>query len=77
VAWVLRANSGFNYLYSLTPAAAVDSVAAFFGVVLATQTRQTLIDAYTAERTAVGGNSYTAVSNLLTMMMLTGEMNVP
>lgn len=73
----LRLNSGFNYLYAMTPTQAVATVAAFFGVVLSPSTRQTLIDAYTAERTAVGGNQYTAVSNLLALTMLTGEMNVP
>jgi uncharacterized protein (DUF1800 family) len=77
VTGLLRANSGFNYLYPMTTTAAVDAVAAFFGVVLAPQTRQILIDAYNAERTAVGGSLFSAVSNLLIMTMLTGEMNVP
>ena len=77
VASQLRLNNGFNYLYAMTPAAAVDNVAAFFGVVLADNTRTAITNAYTNERTAVGGSQNTAATNLLVMIMLTGEMNVP
>ncbi len=74
---LLRANNGFNNLYALSTAQAVDSVAGYFGIApLANSTRATLIDAFASERAASNGSNYNAVSSLLTMVMLTGEMNV-
>jgi hypothetical protein len=77
VASQLRLNSGFNYLYAMTPADAVNNVATFFGVVLAPTSRSAIIDSYSSDLAAVGWNKRLAVGNLLVTMMLTGEMNVP
>lgn len=78
VADLMRANGGFDSLGSMASGDAVDSVADFFGIApLAATTRQVLIDAYDAEKTAVGGSVARAITNLLTLTMLTGEMNAP
>ncbi|MBI5087482.1 MAG: DUF1800 family protein [Actinobacteria bacterium] len=54
----------------------VDYVATYFGLTLAPASRQALIDAHQAERAAANGSNSRAVTNLLIMTMLTGEMNV-
>ena len=78
VVTLLRASGGFDHLGSLSNAAAVDEVAEYFGIApLAPTTRQVLISSFQAETTAVGGSVSTAISNLLLMAMLTGEMNAP
>jgi uncharacterized protein (DUF1800 family) len=72
VTWQLRANSGFNNLYTMTAAQAVDYVAAFFGIFpLSTTTRTALINARTAET-----NKWWAATNLLTMTMLAPEFHM-
>ena len=54
------------------------AVIAYLGLApMAAMSRQALIDAHQAERSAANGSLSKAVSNLLGMAMLTGEMNVP
>jgi uncharacterized protein (DUF1800 family) len=78
VASLLRANSGFNQLYTMTPADAVTFVADHLGCSpLTTRTRDLLTAAFLAERTASGGGNSASVTNLLVSMMLSGEMQVP
>lgn len=78
VASLLRANGGFDQLYAMSVTEAVDHVIAYFGLTpLAAMSRQALIDAHQAERGASNGSNSRAVTNLLIMTMLTGEMNVP
>ena len=77
VAGLMRANNGWNHLYAMSSAASVDAVAAQFGLALSALSRQVLIDAHTAERLASNGSVAKAVTNLLIMIMLTAEMNVP
>jgi uncharacterized protein (DUF1800 family) len=75
---LLRANNGFNNLYSMSVTQAVDTVIDYLGLApMAPMSRQALIDAHQAERVASNGSLSKAVSNLLGMAMLTGEMNVP
>jgi hypothetical protein len=75
---LLRANNGFNDLYAMSVTQAVDTVIAYLGLSpMAAMSRQALIDAHQAERAASNGSLSKAVSNLLGMAMLTGEMNVP
>jgi len=77
VAGLMRANGGFDNLYAMSTADAVDAVANVFSIFpLAGSTRQSLIDAFGAERAASNGSNAKAVTSLLTMTMLTGEMNV-
>ena len=77
VATLLRANGGFDSLYALSVPDAVDFVTNYFGISpVAATTRQALIDAHQAERAAANGSNTKAVTNLLIMTMLTGEMNV-
>jgi uncharacterized protein (DUF1800 family) len=72
VTWQLRANGGFDNLYPMTAANAVDYVANFFGIFpLTTTTRAALINARQSET-----NKWWAATNLLTMMMLTPEFNM-
>jgi hypothetical protein len=72
VTWQLRANNGFNNLYTMTAAQAVDYVAAFFGIFpLSATTRTALINARTAET-----NKWWAATNLLTMTMLAPEFHM-
>ena len=77
VAGLMRANNGWNQLYAMSSAAAVDTVAAQFGLTLSALSRQVLVDAHSAERLASNGSVTKAVTNLLIMVMLTAEMNVP
>ncbi len=75
---LLRANNGFNHLYPMSVTEAVDAVIAHLGLApMAALSRQALIDAHQAERVAANGTNSKAVTNLLIMAMLTGEMNVP
>ncbi len=77
VASLMRANGGFDNLYAMSTGDAVDFAAATFSIApLAPSTRSALIDAFAAERAAMNGNNKASVTNLLTMVMLTGEMNV-
>jgi uncharacterized protein (DUF1800 family) len=77
VASLMRANGGYDNLYAMSAADAVDTVANVFGIApLATTTRSSLIDALASERSASNGSNSKAVTNLLIMTMLTGEMNV-
>ena len=72
VTWQLRQNSGFNNLYAMTAANAVDYVANFFGIYpLSATTRTALIDARTSET-----NQWWAATNLLTMTMLAPEFHM-
>ena len=74
--WKLRENDGFAHLNSLSAPAAVDSVAAQFGITLSSTTRNALIAANTAERTAQPWPSWWAPTNLLTMTMLAPEFHM-
>ena len=77
VTWHLRNAGGFDNLYSLTPTAAVDFVANYFGVApLSATTRTALINAHTAERATTKGNNWWAPTNLLTMTMLCPEFHM-
>jgi uncharacterized protein (DUF1800 family) len=72
VTWQLRDNGGFDNLYTMTAANAVDYVATFFGVYpLSTLTRTALINARNAET-----NKWWAATNLLTMTMLVPEFHM-
>ena len=72
VTWQLRDNGGFDNLYNMTAANAVDYVASFFGIhPLSTTSRTALINARTAE-----ANKWWAATNLLTMTMLTPEFHM-
>jgi uncharacterized protein (DUF1800 family) len=72
VTWQLRANGGFNNLYTMTAANAVDYVANFFGIFpLSTTTRTALINARASEP-----NNWWAATNLLTMTMLAPEFHM-
>ena len=78
VASLLRANNGFDNLYALSADQAVDYVINYFGLSpLAASSRLALFNAHSAERSAGNGSNSKAVTNLLVMAMLTGEMNVP
>jgi len=77
VAALMRANGGFDNLYAMSAADSVDYVADVFSVApLSATTRSALIDAHAAERAASNGSNSRAVTNLLVMLMLSGEMNV-
>ncbi|MEO8264304.1 MAG: DUF1800 domain-containing protein [Ilumatobacteraceae bacterium] len=70
--WQLRKNGGFDNLYVMTAANAVDYVANFFGISpLSTTTRTALINARSAEP-----NKWWAATNLLTMTMLAPEFHM-
>ena len=72
VTWQLRDNGGFDNLYNMTAANAVDYVASFFGInPLSATSRTALINARTAE-----ANKWWAATNLLTMTMLTPEFHM-
>jgi uncharacterized protein (DUF1800 family) len=72
----LRDDPEFDYLHELSPEAAVDDVARFFGITeLSAATRTALVTAHRAERDA-SPRSWWAPTNLLTMMMLTPEFHV-
>ncbi len=77
VTWRLRNNDGFSNLASMSTSAAVDYVAAYFNIApLSVTTRNALIAAQQAERTANGASGWWAATNLLTMAMLTPEMHM-
>ncbi len=77
VTWHLRQNDGFANLSALSVADAVDFVANYFGIApLSTTTRNALIAAHQAERSAQPWVSWWAPTNLLTMAMLTPEMHM-
>ncbi len=77
VTWRLRNNDGFSNLASMSTSAAVDYVATYFNIApLSVTTRNALIAAQQAERTANGASSWWAATNLLTMAMLTPEMHM-
>ena len=72
VTWQLRDNGGFDNLYAMTAAAAVDFVADFFGIFpLSSTTRNALIAARSSEP-----NKWWAATNLLTMTMLAPEFHM-
>ena len=74
----LRLGGGFDHLAPMADGDAVDLVADYFGVApLAVATRQVLIDTYRTEKTAAGGGMARAISTLLLMTLLSGEMNAP
>lgn len=77
VTWHLRQNAGFDNLHAMTVPDAVDHVAQYFGIhPLSTTTRNALISAHQAERSAQAWNSWWAPTNLLTMTMLAPEMHM-
>jgi uncharacterized protein (DUF1800 family) len=76
VTWRLRLNGGFDHLHNLSVPAAVDSVANGFGLSLTAATRNALISAHQAERSAQAWNSYWSPTNLLTMTMLAPEFHM-
>jgi uncharacterized protein (DUF1800 family) len=78
MAGLLRANGGFDGLYAMSVTDSVDYVINYFGLApMAAISRNALIAAHQAERGASNGSNNRAVTNLLVMTMLTGEMNVP
>ncbi|MCU1394975.1 MAG: hypothetical protein JWM34_3403 [Ilumatobacteraceae bacterium] len=77
VASLMRANGGYDNLYAMSTGDAVDAAAAAFSIApLGDPTRAALVNAFGQERSASNGSNKTSVTNLLTMVMLTGEMNV-
>jgi uncharacterized protein (DUF1800 family) len=80
ITWHLRNTgpyNGFEDLNGMTAAAAVDFVATYFGMApLSTATRNALIAANQAERSAQPWTSWWAPTNLLTMAMLAPEMHM-
>lgn len=85
VTWHLRQDpdgggplpDGFDNLHAMTVPAAVDFVANYFGIApLSTATRNALIAAHQAERSAQPWQSWWAPTNLLTMAMLSPEMHM-
>ena len=77
VTWHLRNNGGFENLHDLSVPDAVDFVANYFGIApLSTITRNALISAHQAERSAQSYDSWWAPTNLLTMTMLAPEFHM-
>ncbi len=77
ITWKLRDHEGFDNLYDLTPDAAVDFVATYFGIApLSSVTRNALIAAHQAQRATVEWDDWWAPTNLLTMAMISPEMNM-
>ena len=77
VASLMRANNGFDNLYLMAVGDAVDFVAKTFSVYpLADSTRTALMNEFQTERAAPDGSKSRSVTNLLVLVMLSGEMNV-
>jgi uncharacterized protein (DUF1800 family) len=77
VTWKLRDKDGFASLNTMTVPAAVDFVANYFGIApLSATTRNALISAHQAERSAQSWASWWAPTNLLTMAMTAPEMHM-
>jgi uncharacterized protein (DUF1800 family) len=78
--WLRGAGRPFesnSVIYSRTVPDAVDFVAAFFGIApLSTTTRNALIAAHQAERSATPWQNYSATTNLLVMVMLAPEFHM-
>ncbi|CAB4568270.1 MAG: DUF1800 family protein [Actinobacteria bacterium] len=74
VTWRIRTQPAFANLASMTPAAAVDHVAAYFRIApLSTASRDAMVTTYQNERTRT---SWAAPVSLLTMAMLAPEMHM-
>ena len=67
---------GYNDLNDVSIDAAVDRVAAMLGLTLSTTSRNALVAAQQAERSAQTWKSYWSPTNLLTMAMLTPEFHM-
>ncbi len=77
ITWHLRQNNGFAGLTALTPDAAIDSVAAQFGISpLSSVTRAAMKNYLLAQRAAEPWGGWWEPTNLLTMAMLAPEMHV-
>jgi uncharacterized protein (DUF1800 family) len=77
VTWRLRDAGGFDNVYAMSVPAAVDHVAAYFGMTsLSDATRNALISAHSAERAAVPWDNWWGPTNLLTMTMLAPEFHM-
>ena len=74
--WKLRQFGGYNDLNDVSIDAAVDRVAAMLGLTLSTTSRNALVAAQQAERSAQTWKSYWSPTNLLTMAMLTPEFHM-
>jgi hypothetical protein len=78
--WLRDVGRPFNGnapIYSRTVPDAVDYVASFFGVnPLSTTTRNALIAAHQAQRSATSYQNYEATTNLLVMVMLSPEFHM-
>jgi len=75
--WKLRDKGGYDFLNDLPIANAVDHVAGMFGIApLSAVTRNALIAAQQAERSSTKWKNYWSPTNLLTMTMLTPELNM-
>jgi uncharacterized protein (DUF1800 family) len=73
-ATVLRKNGGFDNLAGMTVAAAVDAVAAYFGLTsLSSSSHDALVAGYQADRNVP--KNTTSANNLLTAAMLTPEFH--
>jgi hypothetical protein len=77
VAYALRKNGGFDFLYAMPTDAAVDHVANFFGITsMSDVTRGALIAAHQAEKNTTKWDEWWAPTNLLTMTMISPEFNM-
>jgi len=77
VAYNLRKNGGFDFIYTMGTAAAVDHVATYFGITsMSAVTRNALIAAHQAEKDTTRGSEWWAPTNLLTTTMITPEFNM-
>jgi uncharacterized protein (DUF1800 family) len=75
--WKLRDKGGYDFLNDLSVEAAVDHVAGAFGIApLSASTRNALIAAHRAERSATRWKNWWAPTNLLTMTMLAPELHM-
>ncbi|MDO8391740.1 MAG: DUF1800 domain-containing protein [Actinomycetota bacterium] len=75
--WRLRDQHGFDEVYDMTAAQAVDYVAQFFGIhPLSTATRDALITGHQAALDATPWVNWWAATNLLTMILLTPEFHM-
>jgi uncharacterized protein (DUF1800 family) len=77
VTWKLRENGGFDHLHTLSAGDAVDHVAQYFGIhPLSAASRNAILAAHQAQRSAQAWNSYWSPTNLITMVLLAPEMHM-
>ena len=76
ITWKLRQNNANAVSKGHTPAEAIDTVAAMFGLDLSTTTRQALLDYIAVQRVNEPWIGWSESTNLLTMAMMTPEMHL-